>query len=126
VKSNAAVATAPSESSSSVVPYVLIGGGVALGAVGAVTGVMALGKSKDWKAATYATGGSTASIADTRSSAKTLALVSDISLVAAVACAGTGITLLLTGKSSDPPSKQATNVRVFFTPTGVALAGGFQ
>jgi len=101
---------------------VLGGVGVAGIAVGAITGLMAIGKNNDAKDACPNDGpcGNRAAV-DAADSASTLGLVSTIGFIAGGALLATGGVLFLTAPSAagDPPKQGKARVR--FSPT----AGGF-
>ncbi|HSN96791.1 MAG TPA: PEGA domain-containing protein [Candidatus Nanopelagicales bacterium] len=101
-------------------------GACAIGA--AVTGGLALGASSDLASKRETLGSSRTVLDDAKSQTQTLALVSDVFLVATAVGAGVSIYLTAThGSSASPAPKtgSASSVRVGLGPGSVSLAGTF-
>lgn len=112
-------------SSQKTVGFVVAGVGVVGLAVGAITGLMAIGKNNDAKAL-CPTGGKCASQegVDANDSAKSLGTVSTIGFVVGGIAVATGVVLVLTSpKSSEPGATAQRSLRI--APAAGPNGGGF-
>lgn len=121
----------PREEPSSVVPWVLVVGGAAVFATGAVFGGMTLAARGDASDGCADGGGGHLCSAEARSALdreKTFGVVADVGMVTGLVLSGVGVTWLLTrgssGRASAPASAQV-GVRGFANGGGLQLGGTF-
>lgn len=109
-----------------VLPWILLGGGGAVLATGAVFGILTLGARSDAKSGCADVSSGHLCDADARSALdreKTFGLVADIGILSGVVLGGIGAYLLLTEKSAEPYMK--IGVRPSPGGGGVQLGGSF-
>lgn len=120
------VVVTPEKPSGSIVPWVLIGGGGAVLATGAVFGILALGARSDAKSGCADAPSGHLCDADARSALDretTFGLVADIGIVAGLALGGIGTYMLLTDEATgDKRAEPKVKVGVRSLPGG----GGIQ
>ncbi len=109
---------APPPKKASLVPWIVLGSGVAVAGTGAVFGILALGKQTKFEEATNAD-----DKRDLRSSGKTFALLADIGYGVGAAAGIVGIIMLATSGGSDRAQAQAWAPTGWVGPHGEAGMG---
>lgn len=106
------------EKKSNVLPWIVMGSGAGVAAVGGVFGILAMGKQKEFDEAETA-----ADKQELRKSGKTFALVADISYAVGLVGIVTGVVLLVTSGGSDDGAATAIAPTGWVGPNGQAGIG---
>lgn len=112
--------------SSGLLPWLLVGGGVAVGIAGTVLGVIAQSRADEVEDKCPTMRCDNAPLEDTADSAETLGMAATVLWIAGGAIAATGVVLLLLGDDNDEQAGSA-RATVVLTPThaGLLLEGTF-